>query len=161
MKPEKQTTLQSCTTALEMWSRIQTYFLAAWDSTPQELKTLSSLTKRLVKEETSQARTKNSKLENDAQGAFLSQSAGKLNNPDGSCPPQHAYPARGYFGPRGGQRGRGPVRGRGGYHQRGNYHPYSNRNPAQQTPAQLNKQPPQVEHYLNAMFGKGFLYPIV
>ena len=52
-------------------SRLQ-YFLAAWDSTPQELKTLSSLIKRLVKEETSQARTKNSKLENDAQGAFFS-----------------------------------------------------------------------------------------
>ncbi len=58
------------------------YFFAAWDSTPQELKTLSSLTKRLVKEETSQARTKSSKLESDAQDAFLSQksgSAGKLN----------------------------------------------------------------------------------
>jgi hypothetical protein len=68
--------------------------MPAWDSTPQELKTLSSLIKRLVKEETSQARTKNSKLENDAQGAFLSQqpgSAGKLSTPDGSCPPQHAY----------------------------------------------------------------------
>jgi hypothetical protein len=48
------------------------YFMPAWDSTPQELKTLSSLIKRLVKEETSQARTKNSKLENDAQGAFFS-----------------------------------------------------------------------------------------
>jgi hypothetical protein len=73
-------------------SRLQ-YFLAAWDSTQQELKTLLSLKKRLVKEET-QARTKNSKLENDAQGAFLSQqpgSAGKLSTPDGSCPPQHAY----------------------------------------------------------------------
>lgn len=42
------------------------YFLAAWDSTPQELKTLPSLTKRLVKEEISLARNKNSKLKNDA-----------------------------------------------------------------------------------------------
>lgn len=128
------------------------YFLAAWDSTPQELKTLPSLTKRLVKEEISLARNKNSKLENDAQGAFLSQQSGsaeKLSTPDGSRAPQHAYPARGYFGTRAGQRGRGPVRGRGGYHQRGNYHPYSNRNQAQQTSDQLkgNNQQSQVTCY--------------
>ncbi|KAI9562453.1 hypothetical protein GHT06_009886 [Daphnia sinensis] len=162
MKPEKRTTLQGCTTAFEMWSRIQTkyalYFLAAWDSTPQEIKTLSSLIKRLVKEETSLARNKKNKLENDVQGAFLSQQSGsaeKLSIPNGFRPPQDAYPARGYFGPRGGQRGRGPVRGRGGYHQRGNYHPYSNRNPAQQTSDQLkgNNQQSQIQ-ILCGLYGK-------
>jgi hypothetical protein len=35
MKPEKQTTLQSCTTAFEMWSRIQTeYDLVSAESEP-------------------------------------------------------------------------------------------------------------------------------
>jgi hypothetical protein len=35
MKPEKQTTLQGCTTAFEMWSKIQTeYALVSAESEP-------------------------------------------------------------------------------------------------------------------------------
>ena len=132
------------------------YLLAAWDSTPQELKTLSSLTKRLVKEELSQARTKNNKPENDNQGAFVSQQSGsdeKLNNSGGPCPPQHAYPARGYSGQRGSQRGRGQVRSRGG--RSGYYYPYGNRNPGQQTSTQPkdNNQPTQVTCYYCGQVG--------
>ena len=52
------------------------YFLTPYDNTLQEIKTPSSFTKRLVKEETSPDRNKNSKMDNDAQGAFMSQQSG-------------------------------------------------------------------------------------
>jgi hypothetical protein len=73
----------------------------------------------------------------------------KLNTSGGTCPPQHVYPARGYFGPRGSQRERGLVRCRG--ERGGYYHPYGNRNPAQQTLAQPkdNNQQTQVIQLVN------------
>lgn len=102
-------------------SNIQ-YFLPAWDSTSQELKTLSSLTKRLVKEEKSQGRNLEKKVDS-TETAMKSDSIDRTQRPEGLM--QHAYPAGSFPGLRGGQRGRGLYRGRGVYHQRGGYHPYS------------------------------------
>ncbi len=124
------------------------YFLPAWDSTPQDLKTLSSLTKRLVKEEMNQARNKEKKLVT-GESALLGNP--QQSNPDkqqilfdGQGHGQFAYPAGGYPGLRGGfhnqsgqrGRGRGFYRGRGGHYQRGGYHPYQteNREQTQQAP---------------------------
>lgn len=113
------------------------YFLPAWDSTPREFKTLSFLTKRLVKEENALLRNKEKKVE-PVDTAFYGASqqpipVDTVQELDGFGQMQYAYPAGGYPGLRGGfnnsqrgQRGRGDYRGRGGYHQRGGYHPYQN-----------------------------------
>ena len=55
-------------------------------------------------EDTSQSKNKNSKMDNDAQGAVMFQQSGsaeKSNTPDGCCPAQYSYCSRFSFGPRG------------------------------------------------------------
>ena len=66
-------------------------------------------------------------MDNDAQGAVMSQQSGsaeKSNTPDGCCPAQYAYCSRFSFGPRGDNVTEVLFLGRGGNHQRVNYHPF-------------------------------------
>lgn len=114
------------------------YFLSAWDSTPQDMKTLSSLTNRLVKAENLRNRTKEDRVEQgDAAylGSSHQSSYAAMADPraqhfsQGVKPPLGGYPGlRGHYNGLNHQHGRGGYRGRGGHHQRGGYHPYSSEN---------------------------------
>ena len=105
-------------------------FVSAWDSTPRDQKPLSALTKRLVKEQKSNLRYNNGKMD-PADTAFFSIQSIKHgthnsieNQQSKSEPVQHAFPASGHSFFRGG-RGRGSFRGRGDYRGKKSFHPYN------------------------------------
>ncbi len=107
------------------------HFPSAWDSTPQDLKTLTLLSSRLVKAENFRDRSREGEgeLTSSAFVGASSRTVESSNDQSSESGQQHAYAAGGYPALRGGFNssalGRGGYRGRGGHHQRGGYHPYS------------------------------------